>query len=1048
MLVTLKKSIAILMLLIASFSLFAEEGEMLRFNNQVNLNFAIESATAGSSSEDVLYISEASSLTEHTFDRVLFNGKIFSSDMQSEKQALLLQISLKRNGVWTNWQDAPLEIFANGRFWARADMNRSARQLRYRLVARAATNINKLHIYAVEALDSRNIAERNRRVQEEQAEPFSFVKTDTVEKPTVVDRQQWGANPPIGAYVPHSPFRLTQHHTAGGRVATLADGIQEMQFIQSFHQNGRGWQDIGYHFCVDDSGRIYEGVPSQYRGTHVGNNNTGNVGISYMGNLEISGELPTPKAIESLKKMWSWLSFNYGVNPDSLFGHRDYNATSCPGSNLYIRLPELRDGVRETLGFGTPYVSNPRPQPFSTEVSANSEVRFNIKDTIEGVDVNTIILRVNGATVTPTISGSPSDYQVSYTPPQPFPASQNVRVEIEALDLGASADTMRYEYLFTIQIAALYVEAQSSTQLRNGTMTVEGNWTVDAGDVDLTDLQNGVRLIAQDTDGSHRIKVFPAVIEPGDYNIYIASESNYIGESARYRIVDENGRETTVFPEYNSRYFRQWGLLSATPVYFDDDGDANGYIELAGLNGLPTRLVLDAFRLVKVDRLDSPTIPTLKLVQLTDEVNRTITVNWYPNTEGDIAGYRLYASEDGRSWTTPIADETQITGDMSSYDYTFAENTPVVYFRMVAVDTNKVENPNGGIDPLLSPFSDIYGVGITRITNILVVDNFDRQASWSSKQHPFVRSHGEALVPNNHGFDAASETAVQNGDINLSEYEIVMYICGDDSRTDESLAAADQFRLLDYVRGGGKLFISGSEIGYDIDASPSAEQARYATLLKASYQGDLSGSNRVIGQTSSEFEGLDFRYGEVSANDNYIEDYPDYLQAAGGGESILFYGNLRVAGVRFTGIYPNGTDVAQMLYLGFPFETTNLGADRTALMQRILTYFGQPTAIGDDLASLPETFSLEQNYPNPFNPETTLRFAVPADANGKTVKLEIFNSLGQKVRTLVNQQLKPGAYQSVWDGRNGFGNQVASGIYLYRLSSGSFSTSRKMILMK
>jgi|GEM_PF-1599120 len=1026
----------------------AEEGEMLHFNRVVNLDITVDAAKTAAGS--VIYQSVTSFPTRHHFDRVLFNGKLYSQTMQKEDEALVLQVQVLRDGAWSSWQDAPLTVFPNGRFWARLDLSRTAKQLRYRLFALKQSGLSKLEIFAIEGIDSRAVAERNRRIQEEAETPtpFKYTVTDTIEKPPVIDRQQWGANPPVGPYTPHSPFRLTQHHTAGGRVATLADGIQEMQFIQSFHQNGRGWQDIGYHFCVDDSGRIYEGVPSQFRGTHVGNNNTGNVGISYMGNLHIAGELPTPKAIESLKKMWSWLSFNYGVNPDSLFGHRDYNATSCPGENLYIRLPELRDGVRESLGFGAPYVSNPLPQPFSTEVSPNAEVRFNLRDAIEGVDQSSIVLRVNGATVTPTITGGPSNYLVRYQPLQPFPSSQNVRVEVEATDLSATPDTMRYEYVFTIEIAALYVEAQSSTQLRNGTMIVEGSWTIDPNDVVLTDLQNGVRLIAQDTDGSHKIKVFPAVGEAGDYNIYIASENNYLGESARYRLVDENGRENVVFPEYNSRFFRQWGLLSPTPVYFDDDGDANGYIELAGLNGLPTRLVMDAFRLVKVDRLDSPTIPNLKLIRLTDSANRKIEVNWYPNNEGDIAGYRLYASEDGRSWSTPIADETVIDGSMSSYEVTYPAGAKSMYFRMEAVDTNKVEDPNGDIVPLLSPVSDIYGVGTDRIAKILVVDNFDRRASWQARQHPFVRSHGEALVPNNHGFDSASETAVQNGDADLSAWDIVIYICGDDSRSDESLAAADQFRLLDYMEGGGKLFIHGSEIGYDIDVSPLAEKNRYRDLLKATYEGDLASSNRIIGQFSSPFEGLDYRYGEVSSDNNYIEDFPDYLQATAGGTNSLFYGSLQVAGITYTGLYGNGTDIAQMLYMGYPFETTNLEADRIELMQRILTYFGQPTAIRVDNLDVPETFTLQQNYPNPFNPETTIRFSIPAGIGNNPIELKIYNPLGQLVRTLVNQPLTPGVYKSIWDGRDGNGNLVASGIYVYRLSGNAFNTTRKMILMK
>ena len=92
----------------------------------------------------------------------------------------------------------------------------------------------------------------------------------------------------------------------------------------------------------------------------------------------------------------------------------------------------------------------------------------------------------------------------------------------------------------------------------------------------------------------------------------------------------------------------------------------------------------------------------------------------------------------------------------------------------------------------------------------------------------------------------------------------------------------------------------------------------------------------------------------------------------------------------------------------------------------------------------PETFSLRQNYPNPFNPQTTIEFALPEPVD---VKLEVYNVLGQRVITLMDRGLEPAEYQVVWDGRNSEGNQVASGIYFYRLKAGRFVKTRKMILI-
>lgn len=90
-------------------------------------------------------------------------------------------------------------------------------------------------------------------------------------------------------------------------------------------------------------------------------------------------------------------------------------------------------------------------------------------------------------------------------------------------------------------------------------------------------------------------------------------------------------------------------------------------------------------------------------------------------------------------------------------------------------------------------------------------------------------------------------------------------------------------------------------------------------------------------------------------------------------------------------------------------------------------------------------FSLAQNYPNPFNPQTTIVFALPK--TGKA-KLEIFNVLGQKVKTLVDHSMTAGEYTIKWNGRADGGYQVASGIYFYRLTAGNFVQSRKMILIR
>ncbi|HQJ17657.1 MAG TPA: C25 family cysteine peptidase [Candidatus Cloacimonas acidaminovorans] len=118
--------------------------------------------------------------------------------------------------------------------------------------------------------------------------------------------------------------------------------------------------------------------------------------------------------------------------------------------------------------------------------------------------------------------------------------------------------------------------------------------------------------------------------------------------------------------------------------------------------------------------------------------------------------------------------------------------------------------------------------------------------------------------------------------------------------------------------------------------------------------------------------------------------------------------------------------------------------DPNALVNTIPLYgTGQPVANDDPVAVL--VTSLKGCYPNPFNPTTTISFSIKEKT---PVELIIYNILGQKVRTLVNQPLEPGEHSIVWNGTDNKGRSVASGIYFYRMKAGNYSETKKMVLKK
>ncbi len=96
-------------------------------------------------------------------------------------------------------------------------------------------------------------------------------------------------------------------------------------------------------------------------------------------------------------------------------------------------------------------------------------------------------------------------------------------------------------------------------------------------------------------------------------------------------------------------------------------------------------------------------------------------------------------------------------------------------------------------------------------------------------------------------------------------------------------------------------------------------------------------------------------------------------------------------------------------------------------------------------SELPSEFSLSQNYPNPFNPVTVIKYEIPVQARNDNinVQLKVYDILGNEIASLVNEEKSTGNYEVEFDGSG-----LASGIYIYRLTTGNFKDSKKLILLK
>jgi len=173
----------------------------------------------------------------------------------------------------------------------------------------------------------------------------------------ILSRSGWRAARRKGSPVAMHPTHVTVHHTEGPQTMSEADTAAAVRNIQHYHMAGRAaegkdtWDDIGYHFLIDGSGRVAEGRPAETLGAHAGGANENNIGISMMG--DFNRQKPTPAQVESLTRLVSFLAIKYGQNPSRqgfLEPHRHYDQTDCPGKNMMAILASLRERVNARTG--------------------------------------------------------------------------------------------------------------------------------------------------------------------------------------------------------------------------------------------------------------------------------------------------------------------------------------------------------------------------------------------------------------------------------------------------------------------------------------------------------------------------------------------------------------------------------------------------------------------------------------------------------------------------------------------------------------------------
>jgi len=246
--------------------------------------------------------------------------------------------------------------------------------------------------------------------------------------------------------------------------------------------------------------------------------------------------------------------------------------------------------------------------------------------------------------------------------------------------------------------------------------------------------------------------------------------------------------------------------------------------------------------------------------------------------------------------------------------------------------------------------------------------------------------------------------------------------------------------IISYLQNGGCLYLeSGHAFGFH---QPSNAILHNLFGISSAIWGDPNEIDHLEGCAETITEGMLF----TGSDQIYINSI-DIVAPNTHGLETFIESDYGCVSIQSEGTYGQKTfcfsyALAELIDGEFPSTRENLLAEMVNFFEL------DSTSVENDLIPT-NKFTLEQNYPNPFNPETTISFSLNTEITEDT-ELVIYNIKGQKVKTLTKPltHQPTNRYSVTWDGTDDNNQPVSSGIYFYRLNTGNYNVTKKMILMK
>jgi hypothetical protein len=219
----------------------------------------------------------------------------------------------------------------------------------------------------------------------------------------------------------------------------------------------------------------------------------------------------------------------------------------------------------------------------------------------------------------------------------------------------------------------------------------------------------------------------------------------------------------------------------------------------------------------------------------------------------------------------------------------------------------------------------------------------------------YVVPHGKAISAYGMAFDSCHHNAITNNLVALTNYSIVIWASGNESTGDETFSSAEQTKVTAFLAGGGNLFVSGSEIGWDLDRASgptAADRTFFNNQLHADYIADSSSSWNFIANNNSLFAGNTNGLFDDGSRGIYMVGYPDVIAPTNyGALAGIQYSNVSSGAAAV--VYNGSAGGGKVVYLAFPFETITTATARNSYMASVLNFFNAGTLKFDSATTLP-----------------------------------------------------------------------------------------------